>query len=126
MITLLILLSFPATGGADPQRLFIRVVDSECQPIPGVFVEFRLLGNSPERPAVSGVTGSKGETFFDAASGAKYEVNASLPNFISTRVGPLTVTKERSSRPIVVVLNLALDRAMVLPSTGPKLMDKKQ
>jgi hypothetical protein len=104
-LTLLLLLA-QLTSGVQAQRLFVRVVDTECHPIPGVAVKFLRAGDSPGQAIATGVTDSKGQAFFDAVSESKYDVIASLRNFIPTRVGPFTATAFRSSRPVLVVLNL--------------------
>jgi hypothetical protein len=125
-IALVVLTALHPSGGSDPQRLFVRVLDVECHPIPNISVAFFRVGDPPDRPALNAVTDSKGDAFLDVTLNSRYEVVASSPNFISARVGPFAVTKDRSSRPIFVVLNLSLDGGDFLPAPGPNLMEKRQ
>jgi hypothetical protein len=92
--------------GGDTQRLFVRVVDVECQPIPGVSVAFVRAGDPPSHPVTTGVTDSKGYAFFDASPDIQYEISAWQRGFLSSRVGPIRVTSSRPSKPVLLVLNL--------------------
>jgi len=92
--------------GGDTQRLFVRVVDVECQPIPGVSVAFVRAGDPPSRPVTTGITDSKGYAFVDASPEIQYEISASQRGLLSSRVGPIWVTSSRSSKPVVLALNL--------------------
>lgn len=105
-ISLVSLLAAQAALGGDTQRLFVRVLDVECQPIPGVSVAFVRAGDPPSRPVTTGITDSKGYAFFDASPGIQYEVVASQRGFLSSRVGPIRVTPSRSSQPVLLVMNL--------------------
>jgi hypothetical protein len=92
--------------GGDTQRVFVRVVDVECQPIPGVAVAFVRTGDPPRHTVTTGITDSKGYAFFDASPDIQYEISASQRGFLSSRVGPIRATSSRSSEPVVLVLNL--------------------
>ena len=105
-IALAFVLVASGVRGATSQRLFVRVVDVECQPIQGVSVAFIRAGDPPGQVAITGVTDLKGFASFDAHSGMKYEIVASLRHFVPTRVGPFSVTPSRSSQPILLVLTL--------------------
>ena len=104
-ISLVCLLAAQVALGGDTQRLFVRVVDVECRPIPGVSVAFVRAGDPPSRPVTTGMTDSKGHAFFDASPEIQYEVVASQPGFLSSRVGPIRVTPSRASQPVLLVMN---------------------
>ena len=105
-MALVLVLLAPGVRGASTQRLFVRVVDVECRPIPGVAVAFVRAGDPPGQVVTTGVTDVKGLAFFDGHPGMKYEVVASLRNFVPTRVGPFGIAPSGSGQPILLILNL--------------------
>jgi len=121
----LIMLAFPG-GNSDSERVFVRVVDEECHEIPGAMVTFSRVDGADSNAGVKAVTNTRGEAFLDVPRGSEYKIVASLPGFISVRVGPFTVTKSRASRPVILVLNLSLDSAVVLRPTSIPPVGKKQ
>ena len=124
-IALLLLWLVVPTSPGQSQRLFVRVVDAESHALPGASVKFVPVAASDEH-VINTTTSYRGDAFIDTTADAKYELVVSLPNFIPVRLGPFTVTKERSGSPVVIVLNRSLDSADARAPAARDLSDKRE
>jgi hypothetical protein len=97
-------------AGATPvtPSLVVRVLDNECRALPGMTVALAHAGQTGDRALRTTVSNASGEAIFAGIAEGKYDVLVSSENFITNRLGPLTLWNTRTLRP-TVVLNLSLE-----------------
>src|SRR5262245_19324468 len=102
-------------AGSTPEdvRLPVSVVNSDCQPFPGVTVVLVPTGDSVVRAVATAVTDANGVAVFVKLSGGRYDAIASLPDFVESRVGPFVLPSKGDFR-VTLALNPSHERTVRL------------